>query len=215
MQISTMANPERPDYEPSWDRLTDTKEFQRLAQFCEIHYTAYMSSVLIIDDDAVFLETVSEALRVGHRDINIETATTAEQGLRLLAHNKFDAIISDFRMSGLNGIDLLKECTVACPDTPVVLITGYGNSALEQDALNHGAYAVLHKPVDPDVMYSVVTRSILRSRLLQRSYPSDHTPPEIYARELEGQRAQLSARIRQVTERLQNALGTDNSTDNS
>jgi DNA-binding NtrC family response regulator len=114
-------------------------------------------------------------------------------------------------MSGLNGIDLLKECAGVCPDTPVVLITGYGNSALEQDALNHGAYAVLQKPVDPDVMYSVVTRSILRSRLLQRSYPFDLTPPEIYARELAGQRAQLSARIRLVTERLQDTLGTGNS----
>lgn len=170
-----------------------------------------MSIVLIIDDDAVFLKTVSEALRGGHRDINIETAMTAEQGLRLLGRNKFDAIISDFRMSGLNGIDLLKECAVVCPDTPVVLITGYGSNALEQDALNHGAYAVLHKPVDPDVMYSVVTRSILRSRLLQRSYPSELTPPEIYARKLAGQREQLSARIRQVTERLHDTLGTDNS----
>jgi DNA-binding NtrC family response regulator len=95
------------------------------------------------------------------------------------------------------------------PGYAVVLITGYGSSALEQDGLNHGAYAVLQKPVDPDVIYSVVTRSILRSRLLQRTYPSDLTPLEIHARELAGRRVQLSARIRQVTERLQDTLGTD------
>ena len=168
-----------------------------------------MSSVLIIDDDVTFLETVSAAMEQGHRDVTIVTATTVEQGLRLLGRQRFDVIVSDFRMSGLNGIDLLKECTVVCPDTPGVLIPGNGSSALEQDALTHGAYAVLQKPVDSDVIYSVVTRSILRSRLLQRSYPSDLNPPEIHARELAGRRAQLSARIRQVTERLQDTLGKD------
>ena len=55
-----------------------------------------MNVVLIIDDDAVFLKAVAEALKRGDRDIKIETATTAEQGLRLLGRQHFDAIISDF-----------------------------------------------------------------------------------------------------------------------
>jgi DNA-binding NtrC family response regulator len=67
-----------------------------------------MHDILVIDDDAVFLETLVEAMTRGHRDINIKTAMTAEQGLRLLGRRRFDAVISDFRMPGLNGIDLLK-----------------------------------------------------------------------------------------------------------
>ena len=70
-------------------------------------------------------------MKRGQRDIKLETATTAEQGLRLLARHHFDAVISDFRMPGLNGLDVLKECAVACPDTPVVLITGHRSTALE------------------------------------------------------------------------------------
>jgi DNA-binding NtrC family response regulator len=165
-----------------------------------------MAVMLIIDDDTVFLKAVSEAFKRTRPDINIETATTAEQGLRLLADRHFDAIISDFRMPGLNGVDLLKECAVSCPATPVVILTGYGSAALEQDALNHGAYAVLQKPVDPDVMDSVVRRSILRAQILQRSLPSDLTPPEIHQRELTSEGPQLSARIREITKRLEKTL---------
>jgi DNA-binding NtrC family response regulator len=165
-----------------------------------------MSAILLIDDDPLFLSALTEALNYGYRDITISAVTTAEHGLRLLSHHHFDAIVSDFRMSGLNGIDLLRECKTMCPNTPVVLITGYGSRALEQDALDHGAYAVLQKPLDSAVIYSVVTRAILRCQLLQRSLSSVSMPPEILARELSTQQEQLSARIRQVAEHLQETL---------
>jgi len=168
-----------------------------------------MRDILVIDDDDVFSETLSEAMTRGHRDINIKTATTAEQGLRLLGRQRFDAVISDFQMPGLNGIDLLKECAVACPDTPVIVLTGYGSEALERDALTHGAYALLQKPVDSDVIYSAVTRAILRSQMLQRSLPSAFTPPDIHLRELANHRERLSARLKVIAQRLDDALGTD------
>src|SRR5687767_2329869 len=113
-----------------------------------------MHDILVIDDDVVFLEMLTEAMTRGHRDINIKTATTAEHGLRVLGRQRFDAVISDFRMPGLNGIDLLQECAVAWPDTPVIMLTGCGSQALEQDALDHGAFALLQKPVHADAIYS-------------------------------------------------------------
>ena len=170
-----------------------------------------MKVILLIDDDALFLKAIVETLKHGHRDIKIETATTAEQGLRLLGRQHFDAVISDFRMPGLNGMDVLKECAVACPDTPVVVLTGYSTPALKQDALSLGAYAVLEKPVHPDVLVWVVQEAILRAEMLKRCLPSATTPPEIYLRELESKRNQLSARIQHITERLQDPLDSDTS----
>ena len=183
--------------------------FYRLAEACDLHYIVLMHQILLIDDDPVFLEAVTEAMKRTHRDITITTAGTAEHGLRLLGRQRFDVIISDFRMPGLNGIDLLQECAVACPDTPVLVLTGYGSTALEQDALNHGAYAVLQKPVDSDVLYSAVTRAILRSQMLQRGLSFAYTPPEIHLRELVNHRERLSARLKAITQRLDEALGTD------
>jgi DNA-binding NtrC family response regulator len=167
-----------------------------------------MSNVLLIDDDAVFLKAITEALKRGHRDVKITTATTAEEGLRLLSRQHYDVVLSDFMMPGLNGIDLLKECAGAALDTPVILLTGYGSTELERDALHHGAYAVLQKPVDPDVIYSAVTRSIPRAEMLRRSLPY-FTPPEIHQRELLSEREQLSARIQAITARLEDTLGSD------
>ncbi len=183
--------------------------FHRLAATEYLDYISIMPDILVIDDDVVFLETLAEAMQRGHRDITIKTATTAEQGLRLLGRKRFHAVISDFRMPGLNGINLLRECAVACPDTPVIVLTGYSSQALEQDALGHGAYALLHKPVDSDVIYSAVTRAILRSRMLQRGLPSAFTPPDIHLRELVNHRERLSARLKVITQRLDDTLGKE------
>lgn len=183
--------------------------FYRLVASEHPSYSFTMHDILVIDDDAVFLETLSEAMTRGHRDINIKTATTAEHGLRLLGRRRFDAVISDFRMPGLNGIDLLKECAVACPDTPVIVLTGYGSEALERDALKHGAYALLQKPVDSAGIYSAVTRAILRSHMLQRSLPSAFTPSDIYLRELVHHRERLSAKLKVIAQRLNDALERD------
>jgi DNA-binding NtrC family response regulator len=168
-----------------------------------------MPDILVIDDDAVFLETLAEAMTRGHRDINIKTATTAEHGLRVLGRQRFDAVVSDFRMPGLNGIDLLQECAVACPDTPVIMLTGYGSPALEQDALDHGAFALLQKPVHADVIYSAVMRSILRPRMVQRGLASAFTPPDLHLRELVNHRERLSARLKVIAQHLDDTLGTD------
>ena len=167
-----------------------------------------MHTVLVIDDDLVFLETLAETMTGGHRDIAMTTATTAEHGLRLLGRKHFDAVISDFRMPGLNGMDLLQECGLACPDTPVILLTGYGSPTLEHDALTHGAAALLHKPVDCDVIYAAVIRSILGSRML-RSLPSAFTPPDVHLRELVNHRERLSAKLKAIAKGLDDALGSE------
>jgi DNA-binding NtrC family response regulator len=161
-----------------------------------------MPDILVIDDDAVFLETLAEAMTRGHRDINIKTATTAEHGLRLVGRQRFDAVISDVRMPGLNGIDLLQECAVACPDTPVIMLTGYGSQTLEQDALDHGAYAFLRKPVNADEIYSAVTGSIRRSRMAKLGLHAKFTAPDIRLRELVNHRERLSARLKVIARHL-------------
>ena len=127
-------------------------------------------SLLIIDDDAVFLKAVSGALHDAHPDLLIATASSAEHGLRLLTLRRFDAIVSDFCLAGLTGLDLLKECQSGGSDAPLVLITGYGTPALEDDALEQGACALLQKPVELEQLYNLVQRVIRRTTWLRRSH---------------------------------------------
>ena len=66
------------------------------------------------------------------------------------SRHDYGALLSDLVLPGLDGIALLDECHQIRPDTPVVVISGYGDQQLEQLAAQRGAYAFLHKPVDPD-----------------------------------------------------------------
>ena len=65
----------------------------------------------------------------------------------------YGVLLSDLVLPGLDGIALLDECHQIRPDTPVVVISGYGDQQLEQLAVQRGAYAFLHKPVDPDAFF--------------------------------------------------------------
>jgi DNA-binding NarL/FixJ family response regulator len=125
--------------------------------------------LLLIDDDPVLLKSIAEALHSEHPAINIVTAISAEQGLHLLRLARFDVIISDVCMAGLNGVDLLKECKARNDAIPVILMTGYGTPALEQDVLDQGASAILQKPVDPEGLYDLATRVIHRARCTHTS----------------------------------------------
>jgi DNA-binding NtrC family response regulator len=165
-----------------------------------------MQAILLIDDDLRFLHIIADALQRGDRAIAIETATTSEQGLRLLGCSRFDAIISDFKMPGLNGIDLLKECAIACPNTPVILVTGYNSPALTEDALRQGAYAVLEKPVNSDALHSVLTQAILERCKLQSQEQFQPAIAQTQLRDLISNRARLSARLKAITKRLEDAL---------
>ena len=78
-------------------------------------------------------------------------------------------MVSDLRMPGLNGIQLLVECQLIRPDIPVVLISAFDDSQLEEEADRLGAYAFLHKPLDSDTFISVVSRAALRAFIRRRS----------------------------------------------
>jgi two-component system response regulator HydG len=115
-----------------------------------------MPKILFIDDDATFLHAVTSLVMAARTDIAIDTALCAEAGLLLIGISHYDAIISDYRLSGLDGLRLVKECNRLRPGTPVILLTGYGDRSMETEALRLGAYAFIHKPVRPDAFISVV-----------------------------------------------------------
>lgn len=138
--------------------------------------------------------------------ITVDTASSAEQALRLIQANEYDTIVSDFRMPGLNGIEFLKECKAVRPDIPIILLTGYGTLELEEKAFEEGAYAVILKPVDVDVLLSVVTHAIIRRGLYQvgLSDPIPSLSIDAHTMTLESKR--LSSRLRDINERLRQQI---------
>jgi len=107
-----------------------------------------MISILLVDDEVQFLEITKMFLEKG-RGIRVTTATSGDEALELLKNQKFDAIISDYAMPGMNGIEFMKRVKSLGDDTPFIIFTGRGREDVVIDALNFGADLYLEK--NPDV----------------------------------------------------------------
>jgi DNA-binding NtrC family response regulator len=119
-----------------------------------------MERILIIDDDPMALATFELILRMGKGPGSVETARTAEAALLFTAGMNFDAIVSDIRMPGCDGIDFLREIKSTHRNTPVILVTGDDDWDLEYLAFHYGAFALLKKPVQPNALLMTINKAL-------------------------------------------------------
>jgi|GEM_PF-3462707 len=103
-----------------------------------------MTSVLLIDDDLEFLELEKIFLGMGG-DLVIDTAESAQSALEKLSSYSYDAIVSDYQMPKMSGLELLKELRKRGDDTPFIIFTGRGREEVVIEALNAGADFYLQK----------------------------------------------------------------------
>lgn len=125
------------------------------------------TSLLLVDDDPALLRALPEALRLSMPDLAVTTASSAAEARELAADNDFDAIVTDIKMPGTDGLELLGELRRLLPTTPTLLITGHGERDLAVQALRGGAYDFIQKPIDRDYIVAALRRAI-RSRRLTR-----------------------------------------------
>lgn len=123
-----------------------------------------MPRILLVDDNEAFLSAGRALLASHRREFLIDTALDGERALRAIRERDYDIVVSDVQLPGLNGLEVLVECRQIRPDTPVILITGYGDRELEEQAAKSGAYAFLHKPVAPEAFCAVIDRAALHTR---------------------------------------------------
>jgi DNA-binding NtrC family response regulator len=124
-----------------------------------------MSSVLIVDDDSALLEALPETLRLRMSGITVDTADSAAAALDQIAAHDYDAIVTDIKMPGMNGLALLAEIRRQRPDTPVLMITGHGEDVLTIQSLRSGAYDFIQKPIDRDYFVASLHRAIEKREL--------------------------------------------------
>lgn len=140
--------------------------------------------VLIVDDDQALLEALPEAVRLRMGGVTVETAGSAAAALDRLAAGHYDAIVTDIKMPGMDGLTLLAEIQKRRPDTPTLIITGHGENDLVVKALRGGAYDFIQKPIDRDYFVAALYRAI-RTHLLNRRVKDRQLALERCAAELE------------------------------
>lgn len=124
------------------------------------------SRILIVDDEETALKRM-KSLMV-KKGFEIHTATTGEQALDLLNALKFDLVLTDLVLGGIDGLAVLAYSKKVSPDTEVVIITGYAsvNSAIQ--ATRKGAFHYLQKPIRSDEMNHIVEQALEKRRLNTR-----------------------------------------------
>ncbi len=128
--------------------------------------TAIEASVLVVDDQAPIRESMVITFR--REGYAVASAESGHQALELLAQKPFDLIVTDLRMTGMSGIDVLKKTKELFPDTEVVVMTAYGTIEGAVDAIKSGAYDYLTKPFQPEELTLVAERALERKGLTQR-----------------------------------------------
>jgi DNA-binding response OmpR family regulator len=116
-------------------------------------------SVLLIDDEPALLEVLKPFIeRSG--EMKVHTAQSALEALKILPEKSFDAIIVDYDMPEINGIEFLKILRSKGDTTPVIIFTGVGHERTAIEAINYGANFFLKKDEDPQVQFHELSTMI-------------------------------------------------------
>jgi DNA-binding NtrC family response regulator len=131
--------------------------------------------ILVVDDKE---NIVNLFVRILGDTYQVTTAGDGGRAISLIAAQDFDVIVTDLRMPGADGFEVLRAAKARAPDTEVVMMTAYASVQDAVTAMKQGAYDYLQKPFDPDDAALVVARALERKRLRAQA--------QTLRRELEG-----------------------------
>lgn len=120
-------------------------------------------TILIIDDEKNIREGLGAAFEMEGYEVRL--AANGKEGLDLIAKGDIDLVITDLRMDGISGEEVLRRVTTETPGIPVIVLTGHGSIDAAVDAMRNGAYDFLTKPLNLDRLSMLVKRALERREL--------------------------------------------------
>jgi PAS domain S-box-containing protein len=145
-----------------------------------------MISVLLVDDEQALLD-ITKIFLEKDKDIKVTATSSAFDALTLMESDTFQAVVSDYEMPLMNGIDFLKSVKSRGDDTPVIIFTGRGREYVAIDALNNGAAFYLQKGSDVTVQYAELRNMIHQAVQRKQSEQALLTSEERYRAVVESQ----------------------------
>lgn len=120
--------------------------------------------VVFVDDERAMRSAVEQWLRLAGFDICCHES--AEPALDAVRRGMADVLVTDVKMPGIDGMELLTRAKRAGPDVPIILLTAHGDISMAVEAMRNGAYDFLEKPFHPDHLVEVLRKAMERVRLL-------------------------------------------------
>ena len=129
--------------------------------------------ILLVDDE----KDIRDVLRLPLMDLGFEVleAENGEDALRLFENAQPPMILTDIKMPGMDGIELLQKVKHVNPETEVIMITGHGDMDLAVKSLKYDATDFITKPINVDVLEIALRRAA--ERILTRQKPGVHPEP--------------------------------------
>jgi len=127
--------------------------------------------ILIVDDDQHIRNACMETLTLEKKEGGyvVETAETGEEALEILEKEFFNVVLTDIKMPGMGGIEVLKQVKKIHPYTEVIVFTAYGTIESAVEAMKIGAYDYMTKPLDIDMLNMKVTKCLEKQKLTSKA----------------------------------------------
>jgi two-component system response regulator FixJ len=151
---------------------------------------AFDSTVHVIDDDEALRDSLTFLLRTARLDV--QSYPSAAAFLEALPQANLSCVITDVRMPGMSGIDLLRRLRERKISVPVIVITGHGDIPLAVEAMRIGAIDFLEKPFDDEVLIASVTAALKQKEGEAKRH---------------GERAEIDGRLAALSNRERDVLG--------
>lgn len=119
--------------------------------------------LLLVDDDPTALSLMRDLL--AGKGYDADTAGSADKAEALLTERAYRAVVTDLKMPGRSGMELLKSCVEKWPEIPVIMITGHGTIRSAVEALKIGAFEYIPKPVQVDELELVIAKALRQRKL--------------------------------------------------
>ncbi|MFH0900637.1 MAG: response regulator [Pseudomonadota bacterium] len=114
--------------------------------------------ILVLDDEPIVCKRLKPALeKCGYR---VDLAATGQEAIERLDEERYSIVITDVRMEGIDGLEVLKHARERSPTTIVIMITGYATVEVARQALTLGAFDFIAKPFKIDDLRAVVARAV-------------------------------------------------------
>ena len=124
--------------------------------------------ILVVDDHFEMLEFLRSMLELSNQDFEVLAVPSAEEGLMELRRVHFDLVITDVRLPGMSGFDLVRRTKSIKSDIPVIMITAYSSAQGKQEAEELGVFRYFPKPLDTDEMLSAVHQALYGEAIVAR-----------------------------------------------
>ncbi|MDO9083455.1 MAG: response regulator, partial [Humidesulfovibrio sp.] len=125
--------------------------------------------ILLVDDEPDFAQGLARLIQAGFPEVECVLAASSAEALEQLGSGVIELMLTDLRMPGLDGQELLRQALTADPNLTVLMLTGHGSVEAAVAALKAGAYDFLTKPVDQGELFRAVAKGLDRARLLDEN----------------------------------------------